>query len=204
MALQYNAVFERGSGLAELNNLNWAQYVSTITPPKGDELAQGTYRPLLTPVNFLKSKPGTRYATVWYQGGLSITNYRGLLQFIPSNLQSFIAANGQTDKDIPANPKAPDHQRDVQFTVNGQFQPVIKSKAGQTEIWVLANISDIAYMNVQLTETATGRHPPIAIVGQDGNPYPAVHYPRPTTARGCSFHRPAGSRSPLRSPPRAT
>ena len=65
----------------------------------------------------------------------------------------------------------------MQFTVNGQFQPVIKSKAGQTEIWVLANVSDIAYMNVQLTETATGRHPPIAIVGQDGNPYTAVHYP---------------------------
>ena len=75
------------------------------------------------------------------------------------------------------DPSLPDYQRDVQFTVNGQFQPVIKSKAGQTEIWVLANVSDFAYMNVQLTETATGRHPPIAIVGQDGNPYPAVHYP---------------------------
>ena len=56
----------------------------------------------------------------------------------------------------------------MQFTVNGQFQPVIKSKAGQTEIWVLANVSDIAYVNVQLTETATGRH---------GNPYTVVRYP---------------------------
>ena len=65
----------------------------------------------------------------------------------------------------------------MQFTVNGQFQPVIKSKAGQTEIWVLANVSDMAYMNVQLTETETGRHPRIAIIGQDGNPYTAVHYP---------------------------
>ena len=78
---------------------------------------------------------------------------------------------------MPADPSLPDYQRDVQFTVNGQFQPVIKSKAGQTEIWVLANVSDFAYMNVQLTETATGRHPPIAIVGQDGNPYTTVHYP---------------------------
>ena len=86
---------------------------------------------------------------------------------------------------MPADPALPDYQRDVQFTVNGQFQPVIKSKAGQTEIWVLANVSDIAYMNVQLTETATGRHPKIAIVGQDGNPYPAVHYPPTETARGC-------------------
>ena len=65
----------------------------------------------------------------------------------------------------------------MQFTVNGLFQPVIKSKPGQTEIWVLANISDIAYMSVQLTETATGKHPKIAIVGTDGNPGPAVHYP---------------------------
>ena len=78
---------------------------------------------------------------------------------------------------MPADPSLPDYQRDVQFTVNGQFQPVIKSKAGQTEIWVLANVSDFAYINVQLTETATGRHPPIAIVGQDGNPYTTVHYP---------------------------
>ena len=30
--------------------------------------------------------------------------------------------------DVPADPSLPDYQRDVQFTVNGQFQPVIKSK----------------------------------------------------------------------------
>ena len=42
---------------------------------------------------------------------------------------------------------------------------------------MLANVSDFAYMNVQLTETASGRHPPIAIIGQDGNPYTNVHYP---------------------------
>ena len=65
----------------------------------------------------------------------------------------------------------------MQFTVNGQFQPVIKSKAGQTEIWVLSNISDMAYFNVQLTETATGKHPKIAVVGQDGVPYTEVRYP---------------------------
>ena len=137
--------------------------------------------PLVTkkniPVNFNQSKVGTRYFTVWYTGPLSINNHRGLLEFIPSNLQQFTAADGKGDSDVWANPALPDYQRDVQFTVNGQFQPVIKSKAGQTEIWVLANVSDMAYMNLQLTETATGRHPPIAVIGQDGNPYPAVHYP---------------------------
>jgi FtsP/CotA-like multicopper oxidase with cupredoxin domain len=90
---------------------------------------------------------------------------------------SFTAADGRTDLDMPADPALPDDKRDLQFTVNGQFQPVIKSKPGQTEIWVLSNVSDIAYITVQLTETATGRHPPIAIVGQDGEPYGAVEHP---------------------------
>ena len=162
--------------LAQLNNPNWPQYVSSIKPPQGDELAKGTYRPLLAPVNFNQAKPGEKYFTVWYAGPLSIRNDRGLFQSVPSNLQRF-TASAAGDRTCPANPALPDYQRDVQFTVNGQFQPVINSKAGQTEIWVLANVSDFAYMNVQLTETATGRHPRIAIVGQDGNPYPAVHYP---------------------------
>lgn len=177
MLLQYNYVHDRAGGLAQLNNPYWPQFVSTLVPPKGDELANGTYRPLLTPVNFADSKKGTTFATVWYEGPLSIQNRRGYFQYIPSNLQRFTAAGGASDRDVPENPALPDHLRDVQFTVNGQFQPVIRSKPGQTEIWVLANVSDIAYMNVQLTETATGRHPPIAIVGQDGNPYPAVHHP---------------------------
>ena len=177
MALQYNFVFDRAVGLAQLNNLSWPQWASTITPPNPAELANGTYQPSLAPVNFNRSKPGTKYFTVWYAGPLSIHNRRGSLQFIPSNLQHFVAAGGKAESDVPVDPSLPDYQRDVQFTVNGQFQPVIRSKAGQTEIWVLANVSDFAYMNVQLTETATGRHPPIAIVGQDGNPYTTVQYP---------------------------
>ena len=177
MVLQYNFVFDRAGGLAQLDNPYWPQFVSTLTPPKGDELARGAYRPLLTPINFTQSKPGTKYPTIWYAGPLSIYNTRGQFQYIPSNLQRFTAADGKADMDVPADPSLPDYKRDVQFTVNGQFQPVIKSKAGQTEIWVLANVSDVAYMNIQLTETATGRHPPIAVVGQDGNPYTAVHYP---------------------------
>src|SRR5712671_176219 len=175
MVLQYNFVFDRANGLAQLNNPNWPQFVSSITPPQGDELAKGTYRPLLAPVNFNESKPGETYFTVWYAGPLSIRNERGRFQYIPSNLLRFTAHAGSAGAGVPPNPSLPDAQRDVQFTVNGQFQPVIKSKAGQTEIWVLCNVSDVAHMNVQLTETATGRHPRIAIVGQDGNPYPAVH-----------------------------
>ncbi len=177
MVLQYNSIFDRRGGLAQFNMPSWSQWVSTLKPPAGDELAKGTYRPLLAPVNFTQSKPGTRFATVWYSGPLSINNMRGRFQFIPSNLQRFSANPDSGGSDVEAELALPDDKRDVQFTVNGLFQPVIDSRPGQTEIWVLANVSDIAYMSVQLTETATGRHPKIAIVGTDGNPSPAVHYP---------------------------
>lgn len=173
MLLQYNSVFDRAGGLSQINNPSWAQWVSTQTPPTREELPKGTYRPLLAPVNFAQSAKGTRYAAVWFAGPLAIDNMRGRFQFIPSNLQRF-NGDGVT---IDADPSLPEDKRDVQFTVNGLFQPEIKTKPGQTEIWVLANVSDIAYMSVQLTETATGRHPKIAIVGQDGNPALTVHYP---------------------------
>ncbi len=45
---------------------------------------------------------------------------------------------------------------------------------------------------MQLTETATGRHPQIAIIGQDGNPYPAVHHP--VTEKGTRLLIPPASR----------
>jgi len=92
-------------------------------------------------------------------------------------LQSFTAAAGSGGANMEADPSLPDYERDTQFTVNGWFEPVLKINPGQTEIWVLANVSDIAYMNVELTETATGFHPKIAIVGQDGIAYGEVHYP---------------------------
>ena len=68
MALQYNFVFDRAGGLAQLNNMSWPQWVSTIIPPQPGELANGTYQPSLAPVNFNQSKPGTKYLTVWYAG----------------------------------------------------------------------------------------------------------------------------------------
>ena len=35
MALQYNFVFDRAGGQAQLNSLSWSQWVSSIMPPKG-------------------------------------------------------------------------------------------------------------------------------------------------------------------------
>ena len=89
MLLQYNYVFDRADGLSTLNNYSWSMWVNTTKPPQGDELAKGTYRPLLTPVNFLDTKPGTQMFTIWYAGPLSIRNERGRFEFIPSNLQRF-------------------------------------------------------------------------------------------------------------------
>jgi FtsP/CotA-like multicopper oxidase with cupredoxin domain len=175
MALQYNTVFDRMGGMTQITNPNWPQWVSTLIPPAGNQLADGTYRPLLAPVDFLQSKKGTQFATVWYAGPLSINNTRGRFQFVPLNLQRFTAAAGSGGTNMKANPSLPDYERDTQFTVNGLFEPSLKVKPGQTEIWVLANISDIAYMNVELTETATGYHPKIHIVGQDGIAFGEVH-----------------------------
>lgn len=52
MALQYNFVFDRKGNGHQLNDPNWPQFVSTLTPPEGTQLADGTYEPSLAPVNF--------------------------------------------------------------------------------------------------------------------------------------------------------
>ena len=178
MLLQYNFVFDRAGGLAQLNNPNWAQYVSTLKHPQGDELAKGTYRPQAHAGELRSGEEGRRSSspsgirelpTGMSGPGRSPTSADSSTSFQAtcSALPPKPVAGG----DVPADPSLPDYKRDVQFTINGQFQPVIKSKAGQTEIWVLSNISDMVYINAQLTETATGKHPKIAIVGQDGIPY---------------------------------
>jgi len=173
MALQDNFVVDRKGQGHQLNDPNWSQYVSTLRPPEGSQLADGDYSPSLAPVNFSETTVGSQFMTNWYAGPLSPANHRGQNQFIPGNLQSFSSAA----KNVPADPLLPENERDVQFTINGQFQPELKLKPGQTEIWVLANVSDFAYLPVRLTETASGNHPKFAIVGQDGNPFTQVQSP---------------------------
>ena len=153
MALQYNYVFDRKGGGHQLNNPYWQQWVSTLKPPEGTQLADGTYQPSLAPVNFAETTKGAEYFTNWYAGPLSPHNHRGQNQFIPQNLQTFASPS----KTVPANPALPENERDVQFTVNGQFQPELKLKPGQTEIWVFANISDIAYMPLQIHRDRDGQ-----------------------------------------------
>src|SRR5437764_3379099 len=97
MALEYNFVFDRAGGMAQLNNPNWSQWVNSASPPKPGELANGTYRPSFAPVNFNQCKVGKHYFTVWYAGPLSINNHRGQLEFMLSTLQQFTAADGTAD-----------------------------------------------------------------------------------------------------------
>lgn len=188
MAIQYNFVFDRNGNGHQLNNYTWPQFVSTLKPPDGAQLADGTYEPSLAPVNIADTAEGSQYITPWWAGPLSPHNNRGQTQFIPSNLMSFDSST----KKVAENPALPENERDVQFTVNGQFQPELKIKPGQTEIWTVANISDIAYMTLRLTETATGNHPTFAIVGQDGNPYTQVG--KPVYGDGTTLSVPPGSR----------
>jgi FtsP/CotA-like multicopper oxidase with cupredoxin domain len=188
MAIQYNYVFDRNGKGHQLNNPTWPQWVSTLKPPEGSQLADGTYQPSLAPVNIAETTQGARYVTPWWSGPLSPKNNRGQTQFMPSNLIAFDGGGAKIDED----PALPENQRDVQYTVNGQFQPELKIKPGQTEIWAVANISDISYMTLRLTETATGNHPKFAIVGQDGNPYTQVG--KPVYGDGTTLDIPPGSR----------
>jgi FtsP/CotA-like multicopper oxidase with cupredoxin domain len=188
MAIQYNYVFDRNGKGHQLNNYSWPQFVSTLKPPEGSQLADGTYQPSLAPVNIADTAMGAKYVTPWWAGPLSPKNNRGQTQFMPSNLIAFDSGGEK----VAENPALPENQRDVQFTVNGQFQPELKIKPGQTEIWVVANISDIAYMTLRLTETATGNHPKFSIVGQDGNPYTQVQ--RPVYGDGTTLDVPPASR----------
>lgn len=175
MALQYNYVFDRAGGQTVLNNPFWPAMVSTLKPASKSSLADGTYEPKLTPINFRDSKAGTQYFTAWWDGPLSVNNNRGVFQYLPSNLQRFVSDDKKTV--VPADPDLPDAQRDLQYTVNGQFQPVISTPPGQTEIWVIGNFSEAGYMRVAVTETATGKQTPITVVAQDGNPYTNAEAP---------------------------
>ena len=58
MAIQYNYVFDRNGKGHQLNNYSWPQWVSTLKPPEGSQLADGTYQPSLAPVNIADTADG--------------------------------------------------------------------------------------------------------------------------------------------------
>lgn len=174
MALQLNWVPARAQGMAQMGNVYWSSALNTSVVPTTEQLLQGTYEPKLAPVNFAGTPPGTKYVTNWWAGSLAPDNNRGRYQFIPQDLLNFESADRKIK--IRAKPRASPEIRDVQFTVNGAFMPRVPMRRGETQIWVLGGFCDACYFMVRFTETATGTHPKIPILGQDGNPYDRVQY----------------------------
>lgn len=172
MALQMNFVPNRAGGQYYLGYMAWPQMLNTKADPAPGALADGSYQPLLAPVNFPDSATGTTFKTNWFSGPLTAKNKRGAFQFMPQNLIDFTGDDPSLRS--PADPSYPDQLRDIQFTVNGQFQPVIEAAPGQTEVWNLANIGSQAYMNIAVRNSATKELVPLRVLGRDGNPDPAV------------------------------
>lgn len=104
--------------------------------------------------------------------GAHYVNVPGSSGYTANNLFSFSGSFSNGDPaTIDANPALPESGRNTQFTINGQFQPTLQAARGQTEVWSLANISDVAYARLRLTNTADGTHPAIVVLGQDGITY---------------------------------
>ena len=172
MALQMNFVPNRAGGQHYLGYMSWPQMVNTKADPGPGALADGSYQPSLAPVNFTDSATGTTFKTNWFSGPLTAKNKRGAFQFMPQNLIDFTGDDPSVGS--PADRSYPDQLRDIQFTVNGQFQPVIEAAPGQTEVWNLANIGSQAYMNIGIRNTATKELVALRVLGRDGNPDSAV------------------------------
>ena len=60
---------------------------------------------------------------------------------------------------ISADTTLPDAKRDIQYTINGVFQPEMTMAPGETQVWAIGNFHSMAYAFVRLRETYTGRYP---------------------------------------------
>ena len=172
MALQSNFVANRAAGMHLLTYPAWTQMISTWDQPADPDLQSGAYQPVAAPINFPDSPAGTRFKTNWFAGPLTSENKRGAFQFMPQNLIGFTGRDRGGNS--PAETATPDHQRDYQYTVNGQFQPRLSMAPGQTEVWVIGNFGSQSYMNIAVRNTATHRLVPLRILATDGNASPAV------------------------------
>ena len=69
MVLQYNYVFDREGGLAQLNNPNWAQYVSTLKAAGGRRAREGHLPSAAGADQLLALEEGNAVRfTIWYTG----------------------------------------------------------------------------------------------------------------------------------------
>ncbi len=206
MLLQYNYVFDRADGLSTLNNYSWP-HVGEHDQGAARRRARQGHLPSAADAGELP-RHETGHADVHHlvcraccrsaTSAAASSSSRATSSASPP----LRTAAARRSRPIPS---LPDYKRDVQFTVNGQFQPVVKSKAGQTEIWVLCQ-----YQRHRLHAGAAHR---------DGNRQPSEdRHRRPgraalsgsalsrysRTARGSSFRRRPATPSPSPCRRRAT
>ena len=197
MLLQYNFVFDREDGLAQLNNPYWPQFVSTIKPPQGDELAKGTYRPLLAPVNFTQSKPGREILhRLVCRAALDPQPARPA-PVHPEQSAALHRAGGQRGPGCSAKSVAP--RLPARRAVHGQRPvPAGHQEQGRADRDLGARQCQRHRLH-QCPADGNGDRS----ASQDRHRrrrteilIPPSTTPSPTTARGCSFRRQAGSQSP--------
>jgi FtsP/CotA-like multicopper oxidase with cupredoxin domain len=167
MSIQYSYVPNRSGGQRELQYLSWPGLLngnwSAATP---ESLANGQFKPYYVPSNFAQSKKGTKIIAT--PGSSSMKN-------IPQNLLSFsgITPNG-VHVHVPADTTLPLQDRDVQFTVNGQLNPILTMAPGETQIWAMGSFGDSTYIHLKFFNVLpNGKKIPMSmqLVGQDGDPY---------------------------------
>ena len=59
---------------------------------------------------------------------------------------------------ISADTSLPDAKRDIQYTINGIFQPEMTMAPGETQIWAIGNFHSMAYAYVKIRETFSGKY----------------------------------------------
>ncbi len=186
MMLQYNYVFDRARRRAQLNNSTGRNSSARSCRPRTTNSPRAPIARCSRRSISRETGKGARYATVWYEGPLSDQQPARGVPVHPE--PTCCASRRRTAR--PTRTWRPTRlaRRQARHAVHGE-RPVpagaSKSKAGQTEIWVLSNVSDIAYLNLRLTETATGRHPQIAASSaRTASPISTCSIRRPKTASG--------------------
>src|SRR5262249_22295096 len=77
-------------------------------------------------------------------------------------LKHFRVTNGALNEEVDAN--APD----TMFTVNGQLEPTMTIRPGETQIWNIANVNDEGFYKIRLEGQ------PFYVIGQDGHPFDSI------------------------------
>ncbi len=132
MALQYNFVFDRAGDRAAIQQSELGairQHAWSRRPAEG-ELANGTYRPILAPVNFADSDKGNALRDRLVCWPALDPQHARPLPVHPEQPAELQGGEDRADRRRAGRSRfARSSRATSQFTVNGQFQPVIDAQA---------------------------------------------------------------------------